>query len=71
MQCKENENMRLLVIDQRCWKVIIYDEVLIIISSVLLNLEDLEGYSTKSRIFSWIFKNDLVVIFLRELIGAS
>ena len=66
MQCKENWNLRLLVIDQRCWKVINYDEVLIIISSMLLNLEI---YSAKSRTFLKIFKNDLVVIFLRWLIG--
>ena len=60
--------MCLLVIDQKWWKVINYGEVLVIKSSVLLNLE---GQSAKSGILFWIFKNDLVVIFLREFIGAS
>ena len=48
MQCKEDGNMCLLVIDQRWWKVINYGEVVFIKSSVLLNLE---GYSAKSGIF--------------------
>ena len=60
--------MYLLVIDKRWWKVIKYDELLIMKSSVLLNLE---GYSAKSGIFFRIFKNDIVVIFVRELIGVS
>ena len=60
--------MHLLVIDKRWWKVIKYDELLIMKSSVLLNLE---GYSAKSGIFFRIFKNDIVVIFVRELIGVS
>ena len=68
MQCKEDGNMCLLVIDQRWWKVINYGEVVFIKSSVLLNLE---GYSAKSGIFFRIFKNDIVVIFVRELIGVS
>ena len=48
MQCKENWTMRLLLNDQRWWKVIIYNEVLIIKFSVLLNLK---GYSAKGGIF--------------------
>ena len=60
--------MHLLVIDKRWSKVIKYDELLIMKSSVLLNLE---GYSAKSGIFFRIFKNDIVVIFVRELIGVS
>ena len=60
--------MHLLVIDKRWWKVIKYDELLIMKSSVLLNLE---GYSAKSGIFFRIFKKDIVVIFVRELIGVS
>ena len=60
--------MYLLVIDKRWWKVIKYDELLIMKSSVLLNLE---GYSAKSGIFFRIFKKDIVVIFVRELIGVS
>ena len=48
MQCKENWSMRLLLNDQRWWKVIIYNEVLIIKFSVLLNLK---GYSAKGGIF--------------------
>ena len=60
--------MHLLVIDKRWWKVIKYDELLIMKSSVLLNLE---GYSAKSGIFFRIFKNYIVVIFVRELIGVS
>ena len=60
MQCKENWTMRLLLNDQRWWKVIIYNEVLIIKFSVLLNLK---GYSNKGGIFLWFLANDLVVIF--------
>ena len=48
MQCKENWSMWLLLNDQRWWKAIIYNEVLIIKFSVLLNLK---GYSVKGGIF--------------------
>ena len=48
MQGKENWIMRLLLNEQRWWKVIIYKEVLIITFSVLLNLK---GYNAKSGIF--------------------
>ena len=61
MQCKENWSMWLLLNDQRWWKVIIYNEVLIIKFSVLLNLK---GYSAKGGIFFWFLANNLVVFFL-------
>ena len=60
--------MRLLLNDQRWWKVIIYKEVLIIKFSVLLNLKE---YSAKGGFFLLFLANDLVVSFLCELFDSS